>query len=454
MCAFVALLLVPSVAAAGKTRWTLRGAGWGHGIGLSQYGAYGYARRGVGYRDILSHYYTGTEIQRRNETLVRVLLQANRSLVSFTGATRAGERSLETESVYRATRSGGSVILRSPSGRKLATYPDLMTVTGGDTFRLLGRAGNGVTSGLYRGSLDVRTAAATGLNAINTLPLEPYVQGVVPAEIPPIWHPQALAAQAVAARSYALVTSVSGKGFEQYPDTRSQMYRGFNAETPATNNAVANTRGEVVTYAGRVAVTFFFSTSGGYTENVENVFGNSASKPWLKGVRDPYDTASPYHRWGPYKFTTRRLGARLGNYVRGRFRGVDVLQRGVSPRVVRARVRGTGGSVTVTGAQLRTRLGLRDTWFFLRRVGIDTGAAVARTSSGTRELAQIAGVVDPAAGHFVKLQRKQGERWRSVASVPLFPHGTGATYSYHVAKPGVYRVRSGWAAGPEIRVSP
>jgi stage II sporulation protein D len=443
-----------SASVSAKTRWSLRGAGWGHGVGMSQYGAYGYARHGYGYRDILGHYFQNTSIARRSPTLVRVLLERNRKTVSFTGATTAGDRNLQTNSVYKATRQGAQVVLRSPGGRRLAAYAGLMTVSGGDTFRLLGRALNGVPNGLYRGSLDVRTASASGLNAINTLPIESYVQGVVPVESPPIWPQQALQAQAVAARGYALSTNVNGNGFEQYPDTRSQAYGGFGAETAATNNAVAATRGEVVTYGGRVVVTYFFSTSGGYTENVENAFSGSGPEPWLEGVRDPYDAASPYHRWGPYSYSTRALDRKLGGYLKGRLRRLEVLSRGVSPRIVKARVRGTRGDVSVTGAQLRARLGLRDTWFYLRRVSTRTGGSVARISSGTRRLAAIGGTVDPAHGRFVTLQRKRRDGWTTVASVPVFRHGEEGDYKYHVARAGVYRVLAGWAAGPELHVAP
>jgi stage II sporulation protein D len=417
---------------------------------LSQWGAFGFAKHGHDYRQILTHYYTGTRIARVEPSLVRVLLQPNRSTISFTGATGAGNRDLQEDAVYTVTRKGADVVLRSASGRKLETFPDLIQVSGGATVRLLGRAINGVTGGLYRGGLDVRTATGSGLNAINELAMENYVQGVVPVESPPIWPPAALEAQAVAARTYALATNVGGKGFDQYPDTRSQAYRGFLAETAATNNAVAETRGEVVTYGGQVVVTYFFSTSGGYTENVENVFTRSGPKPWLKGVADPYDDLSPYHRWGPYTFSTRNLDAKLGGYVRGRLRRLKVLQRGVSPRIVRAKVQGSRGSVVVTGAQLRARLGLRDSWFYLRRVSTDTGSAQARTSSGERDLTAIRGTVEPASGRFVELQHNENGSWVTVASVPLFAGGRSGSYSYHVAEPGLYRVLAGWAPGPTI----
>jgi stage II sporulation protein D len=452
--AICACALLPPASAEGAARWTLRGAGWGHGIGMSQWGAYGFAKRGVGYQDILRHYYANTRIERRPPSVVRVLLQPNRSAIAFTGATRAGERGLEESSVYRATRSGANVVLRSVSGRRLETFAGVIPVSGGDTVRLLGRADNGVTSGLYRGSLEIRAAVGPGLNAINTVGMESYLQGVVPAESPPIWPHHALAAQAVAARSYALATGVTGRTFDQYADTRSQVYRGFLAETPSTNAAVADTRGQTVTYGGRVAVTYFFSTSGGHTENVENVFTRSDPKPWLKGVQDPYDGASPYHRWGPYTYSTRRLGAKLGGLAKGRFRSIKVLRRGVSPRVVTAAVRGTSGTVTVTGAQLRARLGLRDTWFRLRRISTSSNAAQARTASGERELAAIYGRVEDAPGQFVRLEKREGGRWSHEAEVPLTVRGRVGSYRFHVADAGSYRIAAGWAKGPIVRVSP
>jgi stage II sporulation protein D len=449
--ACVLALLAPAAADA-ATRWTVRGAGWGHGIGLSQWGAYGFARQGHDYKRILSHYYSGTRVGRGGTSVVRVLLQANRSTVSFTGATRASGRRLTEDSVYKATREGPNVILRSASGRELERYTDVLPLSGGATFRLLGQAGNGVRDGLYRGSLEVRVAAASGLNAINTLGIENYLPGVVPAESPPIWPPEALKAQAVAARTYASATGVSGRGFDQYPDTRSQVYRGFLAETASTNNAVASTAGEVVTYNGEPVVTYFFSTSGGHTENVENVFSASDPKPWLKGVEDPYDGASPYHRWRPFTWSRRTLESKLGNLVRGRFRKLDVVSRGVSPRVVRAQVIGSRGRRSATGSQLRARLELRDSWFYIRRVSTKTRRAKARVSSGNRELTAIYGRVEGIRSRFVALERHEGGRWVGMVQVPLQLRGRSGSYRFHVGEPGRYRIRAGWAPGPAIRV--
>src|SRR3954469_13556181 len=91
VAAFAALLALIAAAPAGAAeRWSMRGAGWGHGIGMSQYGAYGYAKHGTGYRDILGHYYTDTSVQQRAGATVRVLLEPNRSTILFRGGTSAG----------------------------------------------------------------------------------------------------------------------------------------------------------------------------------------------------------------------------------------------------------------------------------------------------------------------------------------------------------------------------
>jgi SpoIID/LytB domain protein len=448
----LAILAVAVPAAAdAATRWSLRGAGWGHGIGMSQYGAYGYAAHGSDYRAILRHYYKGTDIGHHDSNPLRVLLAPNKSSISFRGAGTAAGKTLDSAATYKATRSGSTVVLKNSDGHVLKRVTGVLVVTGAPRVRLLGMAANGVLNGLYRGNIEIRPAAGPGLNAINALELESYVRGVVPNESPSSWPTAALQAQAVTARTYALTTNVGGRGFDQYADTRSQMYRGYLSETPTTAAAVESTRGQVVTYGAKAVVTYFFSTSGGHTEDIENAFVGSPAEPWLQGVDDPYDIASPYHRWGPYTYSTRVLRAKLGRWVAGRFKGIKVLDRGVSPRIVHAQVRGSRGSVNVTGPQLRSRLGLRDTWFYVRRVSSKTRSGMsARTVAGSRPVAEISGSVS-ARQPFVTLQRRDSDKWVKVLDVPL---DSGGRYSVHVADAGIYRVLAGWAPGPELRVAP
>ncbi len=353
------LLLVVPAAAHART-FEVRGGGWGHGVGMSQYGAQGFAEHGVGYRGILSHYYRKTRLDRARGKRVRVLLQASRrEPASFSGATRAGGRRLRPSGTYKVKVSGSRLVVRASGGRRIGRFRAPLRVAGGDGgVKLDGTALNGVTGGRYRGKLELRPGASGGVTAVNAVRMDDYVRGVIPAEMPPSWRLDALRAQAVAARSYALATDVGGSVFDAYPDTRSQVYRGMTDEQVSTDEAVRSTAGEVLRHGGEVATTFFFSTSGGHTEDNENVFGG-APLPYLRGVNDPYDGISPLHRWDS-RFTRTEMTRKLGSVVQGRFRGVDRVRRGASPRMIVAKVRGSAGSTRVSGATLRSRLGLPD----------------------------------------------------------------------------------------------
>src|SRR3954454_18686001 len=141
-------LLPAGTAAAASSKFTIRGAGFGHGVGMSQYGAYGYALNGAGYRDILAHYYPGTAIGKADPAQrVRVLLQSVRGSASFTGATRAGARVLSARKIYYVRRSGSRVQLRTARGRKLGTYSALRVTGRGGEVMLCGRTANGRLKG-------------------------------------------------------------------------------------------------------------------------------------------------------------------------------------------------------------------------------------------------------------------------------------------------------------------
>ena len=200
----------------------------------------------------------------------------------------------------------------------------------------------GVRDGLYRGSLLDPRRRARGVVAVNALGLEDYVRGVVSAESPSAWPAEALKAQAVAARTYAITTARRRRrGFDQYADTRSQVYRGVAAETPSTDAAVPPPRGQVVTYGGQPVTTYFFSTSGGETEDVENSFVGSQPQAVAEGRRRPVRHRLAQAPLGPVPLHADAGPAQAAPLVQGRFKRIKVLQRGVSPRVVRAQVVGT-----------------------------------------------------------------------------------------------------------------
>ena len=201
---------------------------------------------------------------------------------------------------------------------------------------------------------------------VQRIPLERYVRGVVAAEMPASWPLAALEAQAIASRSYALTAHAGGSRFDVYADTRSQVYKGAAAETSQTNAAVAATAGQIVTYSGKAAITYFFASSGGHTEDVQYAFEGSEPAPWLQGVTDPYEGSASHWK---YTLTSATAAARLSGLFKGSLRGIEVLRRGASPRIMLAEVLGSAASTRVSGATLAYRLGLPSTWayFSLRR---------------------------------------------------------------------------------------
>ncbi len=350
-----------AASASASVSWIVHGRGFGHGVGMSAYGAYGFAKHGKSYRFILGHYYTGTTIGTTDKSkVVRVLLGIEAGDVEFSGATSACRIKLDPKRSYEAHRIGNSVRLRSSGGKPLAKCGATLRAAGAGTIAIAGY-------GTYRGALEtVPTESAGGsLNVVNALALEQYVKGVMPNEVPPSWPNEELKAQSVAVRSIALTGDVGGNGFDLYNDTRSQVYGGLESESAQTNAATDATRGQVVVYQGEVAQTLYSACSGGHTESSVNVFGGSV--PYLVGVPDPYDYYCPLHTW-TLKFSGPEISSRLSGYLDGRLRKVIVTKRGVSPRIIEAKLVGTGGTTTVSGSELEVALGGYDSWMTFEKV--------------------------------------------------------------------------------------
>ncbi len=356
--------------ASAATGVVVRGAGYGHGVGLSQYGAYGFAKQGREYEQILAHYYKDTELSHTDDEPVRVLLRDQAPSIALRGALRAGAAELQGRRLYTVRPVGTSrVELRDRRGRRIGRFTTPLAVSGADrNLQLVGCAPiNGIQDGHYRGTLEIRRSEGRGLTVVNELPIDEYLQGVIPGEVPPTWPAEALKAQAVAARSYALATNVGDEVFDQYPDTRSQVYQGADAERPSTNAAARRTALQVLENDGKPIVANFFSTSGGQTENVENGFAGAEPRPYLKSVEDPFDDISPLHDWR-LGYSTSDMQERLGEFVKGKFRRIEVKERGVSPRIISADIVGSKGRTEVSGATLKAELDLYDTWAFFRTV--------------------------------------------------------------------------------------
>lgn len=394
--AVLAALALPGVASAG-TVFVLDGGGWGHGVGMSQWGAEGYARHGFGYRQILAHYYPHTTLDVRGSTAVRVLLRENQSRVRI--ASSAPYLVVDAKGRKRHLKSGvvltpGLIAHWHGFAPPLRFEPGIHPLTlGGDG---------------YRGALVVK-AKPGGLMVINALPLDRYLRGVVPWEVPVGWHTAAYEAQAVAARTYTLATLHPGEDFDLYPDTRDQMYGGIRAERTETNLAIGATAGKVLTYGGRAIVAYYSSTSGGRTAAVQDVFPNVAPEPYLVSVPDPYDSISPHHAWPTRALTGSYLASKLD--LPG-VRDAETELDG-SGRVSDVRFETTHGWRAIDGVALRTKLHLLSTYFRLGALTLDAPPRRALLdSSKVRVTGEVRGLGS------VQLERESRDgAWRSVAYV-------------------------------------
>ncbi len=373
LLAALAVVLCAAPTATASPLITLTGRGWGHGVGLSQSGAEGMARDGATSSEILAHYYRGTVLADRSGQAIRVLL---REASAVTIRADPGSR-LKIDDAESVPVDGWMTARPLAGGRIQLIGRDGVERGRGTVLRIGGGAPVVVTTRKYRGTIELRRFKGS-VRAIDDIPLEDYVRGVIAWEMPSSWHAAALGAQAVAARSYALAESVAGGPFDVYSDTRSQMYGGLTAETPATDAAVAETANKVLTYKGKVATTFFFSSSGGRTANVEDIWSGSPV-PYLVAVDDPGDAIATYHRWVPRTFTATSLGTLFGT---GPVRTIAIA-RNKSGRVGTLTLTTSRGRKVLRGSDARTRGALRSTWFSLKLLDLQRAT---RTSKGVHVL--------------------------------------------------------------------
>lgn len=349
-------------AAAANTLFLIKGGGWGNDVGMSQWGAEGYAVHGWTYRGILAHFYPHTTIvQDASAPPVRVLLYQSVLRV----AVRSARPFLVIDARGTKTHLRAFAITSSKLphiGSRRLTLPALIE-PGSEPLSINGKG--------YRGSLTVRRTR-NGFSVVNTVSVEMYLRGVVPSEMPKGWRPQAYETQAVAARSFALASLRPQAQFDLYADGRSQVYKGIAAETPVTNTSVADTSGQVLSYAGHVITAYYDSTSGGHTAAVQDVFTNLAPEPYLVSVTDRYDALSPYHRWHVV-VSEQSLAQQFHlpvDDVRVEFAGSGVARQ--------VELLGNGSERTVPARTFEQALGLRSLEFDVCVADLRSTAAVVR----------------------------------------------------------------------------
>jgi stage II sporulation protein D len=420
----------------GEAVFVVSGRGYGHGVGMSQYGAYGQALAGRTYDQILGYYYSGTQIAKLGRREVRVLLGEGRpavtvsSTVPFTAVDATGEKFVLAKGTFTLRPD-----LRLPTadGPARAVQPLVLRPGKKAPLALDGR--------LYRGKLELVSQGGF-LRVVNALPLESYLQGVVAGEMPYSWPAEALEAQAVAARSYAIASMLVGKPYDLYSDVRSQVYLGVGGEKPSTTKAVTDTAGKVVTYAGKVATTYYYSSSGGRTASAADVFGFSV--PYLVSKPDPWDKASPYNRWGPVLIGARTLQSKLDADARV----VDVTTTPTpSGRLRSLTLQTIAGAEQVPSSVVRTALGLRSTYMTIGVLRLDKASSgpVVYGSAST-----LTGVGRGLVG--LKLSSSvDGSSWTPVASVA--PDASGVvSVDVKPVRTTRYRLEAQGGASPALLV--
>jgi SpoIID/LytB domain protein len=352
-----------------SARITVKGHGYGHGHGMSQYGAEGAARKGLGYRKILRFYYPGTT-WRTTTGRIRVLLTAD-----------------TTDDLL--VKAAPGLTVRDTAGGKRVALPDngarrwrVATATNGTTqvsyrtkrwhpWRVLDGQGEFYAAGrpitlftpagarAYRGLLRTAVGSSGDLVTVNDISLDAYLKGVVPLEIPASWSGAAVRAQAVAARTYAVYARAhpASSAYDLCDTTSCQVYGGRAAEHDASSRAVDDTDHQVLTSGGQPAFTQFGSSSGGWT--------SAGSAPYLPAKKDPYDgwSGNPVHTWSTTVADTTLESAwpTIGNLTRIAVNSRDG-NGDWGGRVRTLTLTGSRGKVRVSGDTFRSVLGLRSTW--------------------------------------------------------------------------------------------
>jgi SpoIID/LytB domain protein len=356
----------------GPATVTFTGTGWGHGVGLSQYGARNRANAGHTYRQIVQAYYPGARWGKAAGA-VRVRLDADTTKDVQVLATKG----LKVQQVGKRAQRRLPAKVRGKQVQRWRIVPvgerakvqrkakggwrTWKTLRGEAQFTAGGRPITLVTPtgrAAYRGAL-----RSTHRNTVNVVPLEAYLRGLVPNEVPATWPAQAVRAQAVAARTYAAYERRDHRG--DYYDTcdtdACQVYSGYDGEHARSNAAVRATARRVLTYGGGLAFTQFSASNGGYSV-AGRVHGEPV--PYLPAQADPFDNGVPGDPWSETVSAAdiTRNWAGIGDLVSIEVTGRD----GNGPyggRAAEVTVTGTNFTRTVAGDTFRSWLGMRSTLF-------------------------------------------------------------------------------------------
>jgi stage II sporulation protein D len=369
---------------AGPSRFKMFGAGFGHGLGLSQWGAYGLARQGWGPSKILKHFYSGTRVARETNPPGNLRI----GLVQGKDSIRL-EAQVGSIEIRLGDPQTGSTVATIPAGEtwhvRAASNEYLIVDQSGGTVDRVG----GPNEPIYlvyesaqsrvripeaghaynRGSIEFALYSCAGgcaMRLVLTIDSQGYLYGL--GEVPSSWPMSALKTQAIAARTYAFTKAAASQhravcDCALYASSYDQVYAGWDKEGGIDGDrwvaAVNQTGDQVVLNGGQTIQAFYMSSSGGYTENNENVWGGTPID-YLRGVCDPgdYTSENPNAVW-EQTFTPAEVTGHLGLRI-GAVTGFTNVDRGVSGRIMSVTVKGANGQAAISGEKLRLSLGLPD----------------------------------------------------------------------------------------------
>lgn len=293
----------------------------------------------------------------------------------------------------------------------------------------------------YRGEIEIRRYPDSDLTVINVLPLEEYLYGVVPREIGASSPIEAIKAQAVVARNYALknLKKYSKWGFDMTDTVSDQAYGGYDWERPNSNKAIDETKGKVLMYNGKLASTFYFSTSGGKTEDVRNVWG-SEGYPYLISVEDKYEPLNaPKAKW-EVTLTAGQIKEKLKSqgYDLGEITTLQPLEFSEAGRVIKLLVKGTNGEKIFEKDKCRSFLGygtLLSQWYRISTDSdvamIDQSGIVKKTNIGVVKIKTVSGIIS-ACDIGNKLLVKGANEIKEYSVIPTTYKFTGKGWGHGV----------------------
>jgi SpoIID/LytB domain protein len=436
VAALVVVAASPVVAAPKMVK--IRGRGWGHGIGMSQYGAYGFAQHGWGGERILRHYYTGAKVVERTiRPHVRVSMLQGRSSITIRPQAKSKDGGLVVLKVKGSSdkiagaRPGQTLRLVASSTGGARIYKngnrvrrDGKSVFGSTKKPVVARYAqfgtqvftDGKSYAVGYGRMEFVSYSSSGcsvgkcLSQVAVLGMQKYLYGL--GEVPASWPQQSLRAQAMAGRTFAYskLLANTNRGVPcfcaVYDSVADQVFIGEAKRTGSGTfwrkwkKAVDSTNKQVILDSGDPIVALYSSSSGGHTESNRIVWG-SAQESYLRGVEDPYDRAggaNPNYRWS-VQMTWASLRTKLTNSFGsfGKLKKLVIVHKGVSGRVAfdGLKIVGSERTLRVGGWATRSALGLKDTWFRFRVIAATTTRTAASSGPAPDETVEEPGDPQP-----------------------------------------------------------